>query len=699
MSQFGWLLLAFGLAVIFDFYIIRAWRRYRQVKQDHQNAGISISRWKLWKQVIFSQKIRIIFTSAWKRLCVNQRLNQSILAAIELALIAVWSIFVGKTLLDFDPQMIPAGREFNSAIQTHHLWTQFQKCGWCAVWNGAVKGGFPAFADIHGSMLHPIVMITSLLWGVLKGAKIALVVSFWFAGFAQWWIARELRLGWLPRLWSAGMAVVGGHLAGRLELGVFGVVLSTAMCSLVFGGILSVARGGGKRSAVLLGVVTASALLSGQGYIQVGLLGIFPAMGFLLFDDEWKLLPVWKDYTLAFVIAIILAAPLLVPFLHFSPNFVKNTDPSFKAAQSIAYLPLNLVIDEVNFYYSEILGKLPFPHLYTLFIGWIPVVLALFGFMKAKAQDRRIIWFLVSSIVIEFMIASAIILKWLTPLIPQIAGVRHSPQIAGLAVPLILGLSAYGLDCLLNISWPNKRLSKTASRKDRFLQISFHGIVVAMLFISMHRGYNFSQSWMSMKHLSEKTFEILDSLSTESLAWVGPPFGEQIFIEPAIDMGYKISPGILTYRWKDRNSPLPALEAVRNGAPVGPVELVNTIGDVKIYKRPDQYYAAVYSDKDVQPCFAFGSGGEIDVYCDTIYPGKLIVKENTWSGWMGWMDSMRVDLIGQEWIEVDAPDGNHTYQFRYQPWDVVVGLFLFLIGAILSVYVWCSTSKRESIKP
>ena len=215
----------------------------------------------------------------------------------------------------------------------------------------------------------------------------------------------------------------------------------------------------------------------------------------------------------------------------FIRNFEKYTDPEFQTVQSIAYLPLNLVIDELDYYYSEILGKLPFPYLYTLFIGWIPVVLALLGFVKAKAKDRRIIWFLASSIVIEFMIGSAILFKWLAPFIPQIAGIRHPPLIAGLAVPLILGLSAYGLDYLLNISWPKNKLSISASNKDRFLQISFRLIVMVMLFFSLYRGYLFSQYWMNTKHLSEETLEILNSLSTESLAWVNPPSGEHSFID------------------------------------------------------------------------------------------------------------------------------------------------------------------------
>jgi len=695
MNQITLVVLAVIIAVLLDLYIVRTWRRYRQLRGDHEKVGGSISRLKLWKQAGITEQTRVAFSFHCKRIWNSQQFRRSILVAIELVLIAIWSIYVGKDLLDFDPLVIPVGREFNSTIQTHYLWTQFQKCGWCAVWNGFQHGGFPAFADIYGSMLHPVVTVTTLLWGVLKGAKIALVVSLWFAGFAQWWIARELRLGWLPRLWSAGMAVVGGRLVGRKELGVFGVVFSTAMWSLVFAGIFSVARGGGKRSAVLLGIVTASALLSGQGYIQIGLLGILPAMGFLLFDDERKLLPLWKDYALALVLALLLAAPFLVPFLHFSPNFAKDINPNFEGAQPITYLPLNLVIDNVEYYNSTILGKLPFPYLYTLFIGWIPVILALIGFVKAKSQDRRIIWFIASAIVIEFMIASAIILNWLIPLIPQVAGIRYPSLIAGLAVPLILGLSAYGLDYFVNISWPMLKLSIPGSQKDTSLQISLRWLLVIVLFVSLRRGYQFSQSWLYMERLPDDTVEILNSLKTDSLEWVNPPFGEQFYIEPAINMGLKISPGILTYHWKDREAPLPVLEANRSGPPMGPVELVTVIEDVRIYRRPNEHYAAIYNDNAVQPCYAFGSGGEIQVYCNTSISGKLIVKENHWSGWKAWMDGKRVDLIGRNWIEVNAPTGKHTYQFRYQPWDVVVGLLLFLIGIILSVYVWPSSSKEE----
>ena len=163
--------------------------------------------------------------------------------------------------------------------------------------------------DTHGSMLHPIVMVATLFWGLLKGTKISLIIAFWIGGVAQWWIARELKVGWLPRMWSAAMAMAGGHLAGRMEMGVFGVMFSTAMTSLIFGAVMTVSRGKGRRPVVLLGIVIASAILSGQGYLQVGVLFLLPAILILIFSKEQHSQTVWGNYILASVLGVLLAAP------------------------------------------------------------------------------------------------------------------------------------------------------------------------------------------------------------------------------------------------------------------------------------------------------------------------------------------------------------------------------------------------------
>ncbi|RIK17369.1 MAG: hypothetical protein DCC52_16905 [Chloroflexi bacterium] len=67
---------------------------------------------------------------------------------------------------------------------------------------------------------------------------------------AQWWLARVLGLGWLARMWSALLAVVAGNIAGRMQMGWFGVALATASVALIFPPFIHVALTGSRRAGV-----------------------------------------------------------------------------------------------------------------------------------------------------------------------------------------------------------------------------------------------------------------------------------------------------------------------------------------------------------------------------------------------------------------------------------------------------------------
>ncbi|MBC8503439.1 MAG: hypothetical protein H8D34_01160 [Chloroflexi bacterium] len=689
-----WLyLLTFIIAVVLDVYLIWAWRRYRRLRQALNADTEPFSKRRFFMMSLFPD----VLSKWFDQFLQKDDIRRKLAVFLELFLIAAWAMWMGREYLDFDPFIVPAGREFGSAIQTHHLWTRFLDCGWCAVWNGFERGGYPAFADPHGSMLHPLVIITTLMFGVVNGAKVALVASFWFAGVAQWWLARELRLGWLPRLWSAAMAIVGGHLSGRMELGVFGVVLSTAMCSLVFAGIIHLTRRGSRRSVVVLSIMAASAILAGQGYIQIGLLGALPAVLILVWDGSGKLHLVWKQYLMVALLAILLAAPFLVPFVHLSPNFVKDQDAEFKSAQPLKYLPLNLIIDDWDYYKSEVLDKYPYPHLYSLYIGWVPVILAVVGLTLGKKDDRRWLWFFVSTILIEFLLGSAVLLKWLVKILPGVAGVRHPPQIAGLAVPLILGLSAYGLQRLLDFEWPDFWLGTQNESQAWRWGFSTQWLLLIPLLLSLKSGYEYSQFWVYMEERGEEIWQLLDELKTESLQWVNPPFGEHFYVEPALGERLKLSPGIMTWRWKDREFPVPYLEASYAGEPVGSPEFVGEAADIDIYARYDQPYAAVFYDDGFEPCQAEGMGGQLAVVCDVAIPGRLIVKENKWSGWKAWMDGERVTLTRSQWLAVDVPVGQHNFVFRYLPWDVPLGMAISVVGLVLCGWLWFVPSNENDL--
>lgn len=612
-----------------------------------------------------------------------------ILAGFELFIIALFAVWVGRAYLNLDPREIPFGREFMMVIQSHNLWDLVKECGWCAVWNGSTSGGYPAFAELYGAPLHPIIAITTILWGVINGTKVALLTSLWVAGFAQWWIARELKLGWLPRIWAALIAVSGGHLAGRMEVGAVIITFSIAMASLVIPGLLMVARRRDGRSVVVLAIVAASAILGGQGYLQIGLVFTLPALTFFLFDRRLRLQIVWKKFAMAGILALMLAAPLLVPLLRFLPEFGKPIDPDFESVQPLEYLPLNLVINDMDFYFnSKVLGMIGAPAPYTLFIGWIPVLLAVFGTGLSRREDRKQIKFLAWSALLVFILSSGAVLKLLIKIIPSLAAIRFPSFIAGLAIPMILGLAAYGLDILLKLDWPRLMISLADSRKESQQGFSLRWILLIPLIISLGSTTAFARGWLTTLPQGDDVPWVFENLRTEDLQWVSPPFGEHYFITPSIASGLKISPGLKPWGWHEHTPPLPKRESIRGELAVETAELLALEYGIFVYEHAGADYAAVETEFGKQACEGSGFGGKLQIHCENTASGRLIVKENMWTGWKAWRDGEPVQLIGERWLEVDAPAGSHTYEFEYLPWDVPFGLLLLLIGVALCSWFW-----------
>ena len=145
----------------------------------------------------------------------------------------------------------------------------------------------------------------------------------------------------------------------------------------------------------------------------------------------------------------------------------------------------------------------------------------------------------------------------------------------------------------------------------------------------------------------------------------------------------------MPWHWKDRLFPDAYLEVSRHGeAPDSGYELIENVYELYLFKNESKVYTYVDSGDSFEPCSASGSGGYIEVVCDTKVAGRLVVTEYTISGWKAWRDGERVRLVGAEWLGVEAPTGKHTYIFRYLPWDVPVSLFLLAAGIVLCVSLW-----------
>jgi hypothetical protein len=608
---------------------------------------------------------------------------------LEICIITIWAIFVGRAYLNFDPLSWPAGREFPSAIQTNYIWTNLPKCGVCVFWNGFSHGGAPAFADMHGSMLYPLVIFFTLIVGPLSGAKLTLVASLIMAGCAQWWLAKVMGLGRIPRLWSGLLAVVAGNLAAAMELGAFGVVLSMAACSLILAPGVALGLTGKRRYSILLGVTVGLTLLAGQGYMQVGLiLGIIPAFLIFLPRREARFKHLWREYLLAGGLAFLIAGIFLIPMIHFYPNVAKAEDPFFRIAQNLKYIPLNHLIDDPTFYTTTALKPAVAPSLYANFLGWVPILLAILAWRFIPKSGFRLLAFFLVAIILVYLAASADLLKLLYKFLPLAAGVRNSPQIAGLASPLILGLSAWGLEALLHVKWPKIALIGANPSSSIFGVTTALLILAVPLVWSIREAYAFGQTWLNPIKMDPSLTQSLGYLSTDVSEWVNLPFGEHMWLIPGFASDMKISNAIRTWNWKDRQDPLVYKEATPAAVDPTAPNVFKVANGLYFLSHFENEYAYIQSGDQKIPCKAHAVGGKIDVICPESPKGQLIVYENNWSGWSAWVDQTRTALLPSDWLSTDAPAGKHIYHFRYRPWDVWAGISLSILGIILCFVLW-----------
>ena len=242
----------------------------------------------------------------------------------------------------------------------------------------------------------------------------------------------------------------------------------------------------------MLGMTLALFFLAGQGYVQIGLLFALPAVLILIIGNSIPAAVLARRFLGAIGLALLFAAPFLLPMLHFFPELAKNVDPAFGSVQPLAFVPLNLVINDWKYYNTEVMQKLPYPWLYVYFIGWLPVLLALWGLGGARTrQEKRERLSLAGYTVLAIWSASGGVLIWLNRTVhlaalnDLIAGIRYPTLFTSLAVQPILALAGLGFDRLWNIQWLRFRLTPEVNSDARAWPLDLRWLLVIPLLFAL----------------------------------------------------------------------------------------------------------------------------------------------------------------------------------------------------------------------
>jgi hypothetical protein len=304
------------------------------------------------------------------------------------------------------------------------------------------------------------------------------------------------------------------------------------------------------------------------------------------------------------------------------------------------------------------------------------------------------LWFLGLGIVVPVLMAAGLPFRWLSGLMPEaVAGMRSLAVVAGLAVPFLVALAGWGLDELMGREWPVVTFEGRAGGRRLLLNI-MPIFVAAVWFVSLLAVYQFSRAWLRTEPLADQAYQVVDAMQTSSTQWVAMPFGEHFWAPIAAEKGLKLTNVTRPSHWRNRQPPSPYVSAVRYDPASGTV--LTTFQDIRIVLLPENHYAYVQAGEEQIPCEADAQGGHIEVECETSLEGRLIVRENAWSGWHAWRDGVRRPLErAGPWLSLRAPAGQHQYRFRYLPWDVGVGALLSVAGLLVAIVLWSPALERR----
>jgi hypothetical protein len=619
---------------------------------------------------------------------VRERIVQYNWTLVELGgLITLWYAVFGSRWSGF---VVPMGGEYARSMHSFYTWDYLRECGECAWWSNII-GGYPNFAELFGSFVHPIAFISSMLWGAVAGSAMTVAMAFLLIMLAGWWLAFDLKLHPIARLWYAMAVMLGGHMMSRLEIGSVGMPLSIASAWLFIVLLIGYIHTPSRIRALVLGMAAGALLLAGQGYLQFATALSLPLWAWYAYTQDLfrRHASVWRDAFWVLMVGLLIAAPIYVATAMTSGLYEKEFDLSGKFNLSMTQIIVNLFLDDFEIAKSDVYNNFAYPWAYSTYIGVTAFVFAVAGYQwlnhpRLKALYRAFALFTAGAVFFASGYPIAwIIQRQIDSLSQLVGGLRYIVLLnafVALGVLTMALLSIHGLMTTILVAWPKAF--------QRFSWIPVKALLVGALLISNLQSMSkFGHNWLDeIDRYEPQVAAIIDDIKAQPFGHIDAPDWMTI---PLMSNNLKISRMIFSWWLVDYEFPTPSyilsLEPRENTEVITQYENGWTL-----YRNldPQAVYAQVIHNptQSTQCQVDRAVAGIVDLTCTTTQPGVLVVQEHDMPDWNATVNGNSLQpSVGTGWLTLELPSGTNVIQFRYQPWYVVPSLMMSVIGWALAL--------------
>ena len=657
------------------------------------------------------------------------RSSSKIQSALEILLIFLVVFSFCQSFLNFESTQELPGNEsqmfqtldwvfYQSVTQNHQF----------PIWNPWMRTGQPNVADPMFHSLNPLVGLPTLIWGVQNGFKVALFLSILMAALGMRQLGVALGLSRVIRTWMALVFVFAGQPLAHALQGQYLFIFGFTWIPWSVWGLYKLWRTRRLVYIALSALAIAFLILSGNSYYAFYMalaivIFVIATVFTLLFKRpfirlDWKML---GAYAAVGILSLCLVAIHLLPLIQFSSSMNKGT--GIYGSQT----PLQVLFDYTskNTFRPDAYNDLPAREEYYAYIGWVPLILALFSLFAFRKGTRRIILF--ASLLLVFVVLWIDIKQ-----MPWRSFYENSQFLLlfrHILRPLVFGSFAIVLLAGLGLSdfWQRVKVAaQKAQVKSNAIRLGTMwtmGLLVIVMGISIFDLYTTHKPFFQTAVACQPESEIMTLLVEHDPGEYYTQFvPNNVCLKPLIAAGARfLAPW---YAWEDYRQVDGSLETrivqakqrytiqpVNNPAPEGGIPTPIQSDSYRVYDYPDSLPMAFSVSNDVlvqpgnkplgvdevsQQLPYFDGPNKVEITATGRANERLVLLVTHDPGWNLYIDGKLAPVLKiSGYLAADMLPGIHQYKFVYLPRPYQIGLLLSLSGLFVSVALIIYDTRLE----